>query len=335
MTIKIGINGLGRIGRCVMRAAAMPGFDDIEVVVANGPAPTATHKHLLAYDSVHGRFGGTIVHDEANDTLDMGRGPIQMLHTRDPQTIDWGKLGVDVVMECTGVFTTAKQCQVHLERGAKKVLLSAPAKDDCPTFVYGVNHAEVKEFMDVISIGSCTTNALAPVAKVIHDAFTIQSGYMTTIHAYTGDQNLVDGSHSDLRRARAAAMSMVPSKTGAAKAIGLVLPELEGKLNGTAIRVPTANVSLVDLTVNVKEPVVADVVNAALSNAANGPMKGVLAVNDDPLVSIDFCGRPESSIADLTQTKVVGSHLLHLAAWYDNEWGFSCRMLDMARVVAG
>lgn len=334
MTIRIGINGLGRIGRCVMRAIIEEGYDDIELVAANGPAPTGTHKHLLAYDSVHGRFAGKIIHDEANDTLDMGRGAIKMLHTRDPKTLDWGTLGVDVVMECTGVFTTAEQCQIHLQRGAKKVLLSAPAKDDCPTFVYGVNHADVKDFMDVISIGSCTTNALAPVAKVLHDEFHIQSGYMTTIHAYTGDQNLVDGSHSDLRRARAAAMSMVPSKTGAAKAIGLVLPALAGKLNGTAIRVPTANVSLVDLTVNVKEPVVADVVNAALSNAANGALKGVLGINDEPLVSVDFCHRPESSIADLTQTKVVDNHLVHLAAWYDNEWGFSCRMLDMARVVS-
>lgn len=334
MTIRIAINGLGRIGRCVMRAIIEQGYDDIELVAVNGPASTATHKHLLAYDSVHGRFAGNIIHDEAADTLDMGRGPVKLFHTRDPKTLDWGALGVDVVMECTGAFTTSQQCQVHLERGAKKVLLSAPAKDDCPTFVYGVNHHDVKDFMDVISIGSCTTNALAPVAKALHDEFHIQSGYMTTIHAYTGDQNLVDGSHSDLRRARAAAMSMVPSKTGAAKAIGLVLPQLAGKLNGTAIRVPTANVSLVDLTVNVKEPVIADVVNAALYTAASGALKGVLAVSDEPLVSVDFCHRPESSVADLTQTKVVGDHLVHVAAWYDNEWGFSCRMLDMARVVA-
>lgn len=335
MSIRIGINGLGRIGRCVMRAIIEQGYDDIVLVAANGPAPTLTHLHLLHYDSVHGRFGGTIIHDEAANTLDMGRGPIKMLHTRDPKTLDWAALGVDVVMECTGAFTTAEQCQIHLQRGAKKVLLSAPAKDECPTFVYGVNHAEVQDWMDVMSIGSCTTNALAPVAKVLHDAFTIESGYMTTIHSYTGDQNLVDGSHADLRRARSAALSMVPSKTGAAKAIGLVLPALEGKLSGSAIRVPTANVSLVDLTVNVKEPVVADVVNAALSNAANGALKGVLAVNDAPLVSVDFCHRPESAIADLTQTKVVAGTLVHVAAWYDNEWGFSCRMLDMARVVSG
>lgn len=335
MTIKIGINGLGRIGRCVMRALVEEGYDNVELVAVNGPAPTQTHLQLLKYDSVHGRFNGSITHDEAADTIDMGRGPIRVLHTRNPEEIPWGEFGVEVVLECTGKFLTKEACQTHLQQGAKKVLISAPAKDDCPTFVYGVNDADLEDWMDVISIGSCTTNCLAPLAKVLNDQFGIDSGYMTTIHAYTGDQNLVDGSHHDLRRARAAALSMVPTKTGAAKAIGLVLPEMNGKLQGTAIRVPTPNVSLVDLTFVSKSAVVADVVNAAIGEAAGGAMKGVLAVNDEPLVSTDFCHRSESAIFDATQTRVVGDRLVHVAAWYDNEWGFSCRMLDMSMKVLG
>lgn len=335
MSIRIGINGLGRIGRCVLRAVIEQGYDDIEVVAVNGPAASELHQHLLQYDSVHGRFNGAITHDANDDTLDMGRGKIKMLHSRDPNALNWGELGVDVVLECTGKFNTAADCQVHLEQGAKKVLISAPAKDDCPTFVYGVNHENLEGWMDIISVGSCTTNCLAPLAAVLHDAFGIEQGWMTTIHAYTGDQNIVDGSHSDLRRARAAGLSMVPTSTGAAKAIGLVLPELNGRLQGTAIRVPVPNVSLVDLTFVSTDAVVADVVNAALSQAASGSLKGILAVSDEPLVSIDFCHRSESSIADLTQTRVVGTNLVHVAAWYDNEWGFSCRMLDMARLMAG
>jgi glyceraldehyde 3-phosphate dehydrogenase len=333
MTIKIGINGLGRIGRCVMRAIIEEGFDDVELVAVNGPAATENHVHLLQYDSVHGRFAGKIVHDEAADTIDMGRGPIKMFHTRNPAEIPWGELGVDVVLECTGRFATKEACQVHLQQGAKKVLISSPAKDDCPTFVYGVNDADIESWMDVISIGSCTTNCLAPVAKVLNDQFGIEAGYMTTIHAYTGDQNLVDGSHADMRRARAAALSMVPTKTGAAKAIGLVLPELQGKLKGAAIRVPTPNVSLVELNFISREKVIAEVVNAAIGEAAGGVMQGVLAVNEAPLVSTDFNHRSESSIFDATQTSVVDEKLVHVAAWYDNEWGFSCRMLDMAKRV--
>lgn len=334
MSIKIGINGLGRIGRCVMRAIIEEGYNDIELVAVNGPADTPTHKHLLQYDSIHGRFNGDIVYDEVNDTLDMGRGPVKILHTRNPSDLPWGELGVDVVLECSGKFVTREACQAHLQQGAKKVLISAPAKDDCPTFVYGVNHEDLADWMDVISIGSCTTNALAPVARVLHEQFGIESGYMTTIHAYTGDQNLVDGSHSDLRRARAAALSMAPTKTGAAKAIGLVLPELEGKLQGAAIRVPVANVSLVELTFISADTVIEPVVNAAIGEAAGEALKGVLAVSDEPLVSGDFCHRPESAIFDTTQTKVTGGRLVHVAAWYDNEWGFSCRMLDMAKRVA-
>lgn len=335
MTIRLGINGLGRIGRCVMRALMEQQFKDIEIVAVNGPADTATHLHLLKYDSVHGRFNGTISHDETNDTIDMGRGPIHVLHTRNPQELNWGELGVDIVLECTGKFVTREACQTHLQQGAKKVLISAPAKDDCPTFVYGVNHEQLADWMDVISVGSCTTNALAPMAKVLDEQFGIEAGYMTTIHAYTGDQNIVDSSHKDLRRARAAALSIVPTKTGAADAIGLVLPQLEGRLQGAAMRVPTANVSQVELTFTAREPVgMADIVNAALGEAALGELNGVMSVSDEPLVSIDFCGRPESSIVDTTQTKVVGDKLIHVAAWYDNEWGFACRMLDMARVAA-
>lgn len=333
MTIKIGINGLGRIGRCVMRALIEQDYQDIELVAVNGPAPTPSHIQLLKYDSVHGRFAGDIRYDEGADSIDMGRGAIKMFHTRNPAEIPWGDLGVDVVLECTGHFATKEACQVHLQQGAKKVLISSPAKDDCPTFVYGVNDDSLEGWMDVISIGSCTTNCLAPVAQVLHEEFGIESGYMTTVHAYTGDQNLVDGSHADPRRARAAALSMVPTKTGAAKAIGLVLPELAGKLQGAAIRVPTPNVSLVELNFVSKQQVVADVVNAAIGEAADGRLRGVLAVNDEPLVSVDFTHRSESSIFDATQTKVVGTHFVHVAAWYDNEWGFSCRMLDMAKRV--
>ncbi|MAR55741.1 MAG: type I glyceraldehyde-3-phosphate dehydrogenase [Rickettsiales bacterium] len=333
MTVRIAINGLGRIGRCVMRALVEEGYDDIELVAVNGPAPTDTHKHLLQYDSVHGRYANVISHHSENDTLDMGRGPIPVFHTRDPQELDWGALGVDVVLECTGKFTTKQDCQVHLDRGARKVLISAPAKDDCPTFVYGVNDDALESWMDIISIGSCTTNCLAPVAKVLDDAFGIRSGWMTTIHAYTGDQNLVDGSHSDPRRARAAALSMVHTKTGAAKAIGLVLPQLEGKLQGAAIRVPTPNVSMVELNYLSAVDVNAAAINDALLDASKGALKGILGINEDPLVSIDFSHRSESSIADVTQTRVVDETLVHVAAWYDNEWGFSCRMLDMAKRV--
>ena len=332
MSVRVAVNGLGRIGRCVMRAWAEENFKDIEIVAVNGPADTATHAHLLKYDSVHGTYRGELSHE--GDTLIMNGSKIPVLHERDIAKLDWGKLGADVVLECTGVFTKATECQKHLDQGAKKVLLSAPAKDECPTFVYGVNHADLKDFHDVISIGSCTTNCLAPVAKVLNDEFGIEQGYMTTVHAYTGDQRILDGSHSDLRRARAAAMSMVPTKTGAAKAIGLVLPELEGKLKGTAIRVPTPNVSLVDLTVTTRDPVAAEVINAAFVEAAAGSMKGVLATSDEPLVSIDFTHHPASAIADLTGTQVVGEHFVRVAAWYDNEWGFSCRMLDLSREIA-
>ena len=332
MTIKVGINGLGRIGRSVARAIIEEGYKDIQLVAANGSAPNETHTHLLQYDSVHGRFRNTITFDA--NTIDMGRGKIKITHARDPKEVNWKKLGVDVVLECTGAFNSKEAASIHLKQGAKKVLISAPAGDDCPTYVLGVNDAQLKRGEKVISVGSCTTNCLAPVAKVISDTFGIESGYMTTIHAYTGDQNLVDGTHKDLRRARAAALAMVPTKTGAAKAIGLVLPELAGKLSGTAIRVPVPNVSLVDLTVITKKKVDKDAVNKAFEKAAKGSMKGVLKVSAAPLVSGDFNHDNASAIVDLTGTAVVGSNLLRVAAWYDNEWGFSCRMLDLVRRVA-
>ena len=332
MTIKIGINGLGRIGRCVARALVAEGYDDIQLVAANGSAANENHAHLLQYDSVHGRFQNTITFDEHG--LDMGRGAITITHERDPAKIDWAKLGVDFVLECTGAFNTLEGASVHLKHGAKRVLISAPAGDDCPTFVHGVNCGKLTAAHTTFSVGSCTTNCLAPVAKALHDAFGIESGFMTTVHAYTGDQNLVDGSHKDLRRARAAALSIVPSKTGAAKAIGLVLPELAGKLSGTSMRVPVANVSMIDLTAVMKKPVTKDEINAALTAASAKMPKNVLKVDSAPLVSTDYTSDNASAIVDLTGTAVVGGNLVRVAAWYDNEWGFSCRMLDMVRVAA-
>ena len=333
MTIKIGINGLGRIGRCVARAIVAEGYDDIQLVAANGSAANENHAHLLQFDSVHGRFQNTITFDDAG--IDMGRGKIKITHERDPHAVRWDELGVDIVLECTGAFNTKEAASAHLKSGAKKVLISAPAGDDCPTFVYGVNCGKLTAEHNVFSIGSCTTNALAPVAKVLNDAFGIESGFMTTIHAYTGDQNLVDGSHKDPRRARAAGLSMVPTKTGAAKAIGLVLPELAGKLKGVAIRVPTANVSMIDLTAVLKKSVTKEQVNDALKAASAAMPKNVLKVDDRPLVSIDYTSDNGSSIVDLTGTSVVGGNLVRVASGYDNEWGFSCRMLDLARTVAG
>lgn len=332
MTVKIGINGLGRIGRCVARALVAEGYDDIQLVAANGSAPNANHAHLLQYDSVHGRFQNKITYDDHG--IDMGRGKIRITHERDPHDIRWDELGVDIVLECTGAFNSKEAASVHLAQGAKKVLISAPAGDDCPTFVYGVNCNGLKKEHDVFSVGSCTTNALAPIAKVLDDVFGIESGFMTTVHAYTGDQNLVDGSHKDLQRARAAAMSLVPTKTGAAKAIGLVLPQLAGKMHGVAIRVPTPNVSLVDLTVVTKKKTSKDEVNAAFEAAAAKGLPNVLKVNKEPLVSIDFSGDNGSSIVDAAGTTVVDGNLVRVASWYDNEWGFSCRMLDLARKAA-
>lgn len=331
MTIKVGINGLGRIGRCVARAIVAEGYDDIQLVAANGSAANEAHAHLLQFDSVHGRFQNKITWDERG--INMGKGPIAITHERDPSKIDWAKLGVDIVLECTGAFNTKEAASVHLKSGAKKVIISAPAGDDCPTFVYGVNCNQLKPEHAVFSVGSCTTNCLAPVAKVLDEVFGIESGFMTTIHAYTGDQNLVDGSHKDPRRARAAALSIVPSKTGAAKAIGLVLPQLAGKMTGVSLRVPVPNVSMVDLTAVVKKPATKESVNEALKAASVKMLPNVLKVDERPLVSTDYTGDNGSSIVDLTGTSVIGN-LVRVASWYDNEWGFSCRMLDLAKKAA-
>ncbi|MCC7260087.1 MAG: type I glyceraldehyde-3-phosphate dehydrogenase [Alphaproteobacteria bacterium] len=328
MAIRIGINGLGRIGRLVWRAVEELGRDDLKVVAVNGPATNDTHAQLLKYDSLHGVFAGTISHDAK--TINMGSGNVPVYHERDPQNIPWKKHQVDVLLECTGAFTKKADAEKHIASGAKKILISAPSPDADATIVYGVNNKVLKKSHRVISVGSCTTNCLAPVAKTLNDAVGIQQGFMTTIHAYTGDQNLVDSSHKDLRRARAAALSMVPTSTGAAKALGLVLPELAGKLDGTAIRVPVANVSMVDLTFTAARDTSADEINAAIVKAAKGKMQGILGTSNLPLVSIDFNHRPESSIFDLTGTTVVNKRFVRVAAWYDNEWGFSCRMLDVA-----
>jgi glyceraldehyde 3-phosphate dehydrogenase len=329
MTIKIGINGLGRIGRCVIRALIETGRKDIEIIAINGPAPIETHVHLLKYDSVHGPFRGEV--KAVAGGIDVGRGVMRLTQERDVSKLDW--TGVDVVLECSGKFKKRADAAKHLERGARKVLISAPSSDADVTIVYGVNNAALKPDYAVISVGSCTTNCLAPVAQVLHRAVGIESGFMTTIHSYTGEQNLVDGSHKDLRRARAAALALVPTSTGAAKAIGLVLPELEGRLGGIAIRVPTPNVSLIDLTFASAKDASREMLNDAIIAASKGALKGVLGVSDEPLVSLDFNHHPASAIFDLTGTVVTGGRFCRVAAWYDNEWGFSCRMLDVASLL--
>lgn len=333
MTIRIAINGLGRIGRCVARAIYETNAKDIELVAVNGPAPIETHIHLLKYDSVHGRFPYAVSASDENTLVIDGR-KIPLTRHRDISKLDWKALGADIVLECTGKFNKRDEAAAHLNAGARKVLVSAPSEGADATIVYGINNNVLKPEHKVVSVGSCTTNGLAPVAKVLHDAIGIESGFMTTIHAYTGDQNLVDSSHKDLRRARAAALSMIPTSTGAAKAIGLVLPELNGKLGGVAIRVPTANVSLIDLTFTANRDTTRDEINGALKQAARGPLKGILDVSDEPLVSIDYTHTTASSIADLTGTYVTGKRLCRVASWYDNEWAFSCRMLDVARLLA-
>lgn len=325
--LRIGINGLGRIGRCVVRALAERADPGIVLMAVNGPADTETHRRLLQYDSVHGRFPGTITAE--GDRLHLpGMAPVPVLHERDIAALDWAALGVDIVLECTGAFTSRDGLERHLAAGAKKAILSAPAKgEDVPTIVYGVNEATLTPDTRFFSIGSCTTNCLAPVAKALHGAFGIHAGFMTTVHAYTADQNLVDGSHKDPRRARAAALSMIPTSTGAAKALGLVLPELKGKLDGVALRVPTPNVSMVDLCVQTERPVTQESVQSALRAAADG---AIVQCTEEPLVSIDFSHSSASAVIDLTATQVVGDRFVRVAAWYDNEWGFSCRMLDLA-----
>ncbi len=326
MTIKVGINGFGRIGRCTLSHIAASGRDDIEVVRINATGPLETAAHLIKYDSVHGRFPNEV--KVGNGTLDLGRGPMEVMSTYKMEELNWD--GCDVVLECTGKFNDGEKAKVHLERGAKRVLLSAPGKNVDRTIVYGVNDHELQASDTMISNGSCTTNCLAPMAKVLQDAFGIEYGIMTTIHSYTGDQPTLDRRHDDLYRARAAAMALIPTSTGAAAALGEVLPALKGKLDGTAMRVPTPNVSAVDLTFRAARDVTVDEVNAAMRAAAEGPMKRVLGYDPEKKVSIDFNHTEESSIFAPDQTMVVANRMVRVLAWYDNEWGFSVRMADVA-----
>ncbi|MEK9849376.1 MAG: type I glyceraldehyde-3-phosphate dehydrogenase [Candidatus Puniceispirillum sp.] len=328
MTLRLAISGFGRIGRMTLRALQEMQRGDMEIVLINSPGPVETSAHLYEFDSVHGRAVGTVT--TGDNWMDVGRGKIHMSRERDPSQIPHADLGVDIVLECSGKFNNRDASAAHLSAGAKKVLVSAPCKNADLTIVYGVNDGDLTANADVISNASCTTNCLAPVAKVLSDGLGIDAGFMTTIHAYTGDQPTLDSSHKDLRRARGAALSMVPTSTGAASAIGEVLPKLKGKMTGSAIRVPTPNVSVVDLVINSGRDTTVDEVNMLLRTAADGPMKGVLGINERPLVSIDFNHDPHSSIADLTQTSVLNDRLVRVLAWYDNEWGFSCRMLDNA-----
>ena len=326
MTVKVAINGFGRIGRNILRAIIESGRTDIQVVAINDLGPVETNAHLLRFDSVHGRFPATVT--TTADTIDVGRGPIRVTALRNPADLPWGD--VDVVLECTGIFTSKEKCLAHLENGAKRVLISAPGDGADKTIVYGVNHTTLTKDDLVVSNASCTTNCLSPVAKVLNDAIGISKGFMTTIHSYTGDQPTLDTMHKDLYRARAAALSMIPTSTGAAKAVGLVLPELKGKLDGVAIRVPTPNVSVVDLVFEASRATTVAEVNDAIRAAANGALKGILGFTDQPNVSSDFNHDPHSSIFHMDQTKVMDGTMVRILSWYDNEWGFSNRMADTA-----
>jgi glyceraldehyde 3-phosphate dehydrogenase len=328
MTVRVAINGFGRIGRNVLRAIIESGRKDIEVVAINDLGPVETNAHLLRYDSVHGRFPHDVI--VKGDTIDVGRGPIKVTAIKNPAELPHKELGVDIAMECTGIFTARDKAALHLEAGAKRVLVSAPADGADLTVVYGVNHNKLTKDHLVVSNASCTTNCLAPVAKVLNDAIGIERGMMTTIHSYTGDQPTLDTMHKDLYRGRAAALSMIPTSTGAAKAVGLVLPELNGKLDGFAMRVPTPNVSVVDLKFLAKRATSKDEVNAAIKAAADGPLKNILGFTNAANVSIDFNHDPHSSIFHMDQTKVMDGNFVSILSWYDNEWGFSNRMSDTA-----
>jgi glyceraldehyde 3-phosphate dehydrogenase (phosphorylating) len=328
MTIRVGINGFGRIGRNIVRAIVENGRSDIEVVGINDLGPVETNAHLLRYDSVHGRFAGEVT--VKGDTISVGNGAIKVTAIKDPSQLPWKDLGVDIAMECTGIFTAKDKASAHLTAGAKRVLVSAPADGADLTVVYGVNHDKLTKDHRVVSNASCTTNCLAPVAKVLNDAVGIEKGFMTTIHSYTGDQPTLDTLHKDLYRARAAALNMIPTSTGAAKAVGLVLPELKGKLDGVAIRVPTPNVSVIDFKFVSKKATSTDEVNGAVQRAAEQQLKGILGYTNAPNVSSDFNHDPHSSIFHMDQTKVMDGTLVRVMSWYDNEWGFSCRMADTA-----
>jgi glyceraldehyde 3-phosphate dehydrogenase len=328
MAVKVAINGFGRIGRNVLRAIIESGRKDIEVVAINDLGPVETNAHLLRFDSVHGRFPHEVKVE--GDTINVGRGPIKVTAIKDPASLPHRELGVDVALECTGIFTSKEKAAAHLKAGAKRVLVSAPADGADLTVVYGVNHDKLTKDHVVVSNASCTTNCLAPVAKVLNDSVGIEKGFMTTIHAYTGDQPTLDTMHKDLYRARAAALSMIPTSTGAAKAVGLVLPELNGRLDGTAIRVPTPNVSVVDFKFVAKRKTSKEEINEAVKRAASQSLKGILGTTDQPNVSMDFNHDSHSSVFHLDQTKVMDGTLVRVLSWYDNEWGFSNRMSDTA-----
>ena len=328
MAVRVAINGFGRIGRNILRAIYESKRTDIEVVAINDLGPVETNAHLLRYDSVHGRFPGTVTVE--GDSISLGNGKIKVTAVRDPSNLPWKDLGIDIAMECTGIFSAKAKASAHLTAGAKRVLVSAPSDGADATIVYGVNHDKLSKDHLVVSNGSCTTNCLAPVAKVLNDTVGIETGFMTTIHAYTGDQPTLDTMHSDLYRGRAAALSMIPTSTGAAKAIGLVLPELQGKLDGVAIRVPTPNVSVVDLKIVAKKNTTKEEINEAIKRAAAQELKGILGTTSHPNVSIDFNHDAHSSTFAFDQTKVQGGNLVRVLSWYDNEWGFSNRMADTA-----
>ncbi len=332
MTVRVAINGFGRIGRNILRAIVESGRKDIEVVLINDLGPAETNAHLLRYDSVHGKFPHEVKVE--GDSINVGRGKIKVTAIKDPSTLPHKDLGVDIALECTGIFTSKEKAGTHITAGAKRVLISAPGDNADLTVVYGVNHDRLTKDHIIVSNASCTTNCLAPMAKVLHENFGIVHGFMTTIHSYTGDQPTLDTMHKDLYRARAAALSIIPTSTGAAKAVGLVLPELKGKLDGTAIRVPTPNVSVVDLKCVVSKTTDINAVNEAFKKAANSTLKGILELTNEPLVSIDFNHNPASSTVAVDQTKVIDGTFVRVLSWYDNEWGFSNRMADTAVTMA-
>ncbi len=328
MTVKIGINGMGRVGRAILRAIYETSRKDVQVVAINSSASAKTITHLLKYDSVHGTFSGEIKVTENN--LYIGKGPIKIYNERDPSNMDWQLSDVDVVLECTGNFTKHDEASLHLKSGAKRVIISAPSANPDLTVVYGVNSNQLRKWHKIISVGSCTTNCLAPIAKVLHDRIGIESGHMTTIHAYTNDQNIVDNSHRDLRRARAANLSIIPTTTGAAETIGKIIPELSGKLSGVSMRVPVPNVSFIDFSFVAARGTTAEEINNIMARSAVTDMAGIIGINREELVSVDFMHNPFSAVFDLTQTHVTGGRLCRVGAWYDNEWAFALRMIDVA-----
>ena len=332
MALKIAINGFGRIGRLALRSIVETGRKGVDVVAINDLGPVDTNAHLLQYDSIHGRFPHQVT--VANDTMNVSSGPIKVLAERDPTKLPWAEMDIDIVYECTGIFAAREKAAMHLEAGAKRVLVSAPASGADKTIVYGVNHGNLTKDDLVVSNASCTTNCLAPVAKVLHDTVGIERGYMTTIHSYTGDQPTLDTMHKDLYRARGAAANMIPTSTGAAKAVGLVLPALNGKLDGSSVRVPTANVSVIDLVFTPSRDTTVEEINGAMREASMGALRGVLGITDKPLVSSDFNHDPHSSTFATPQTQILEGKLVRVLSWYDNEWGFSTRMTDTALEMA-